>query len=254
MGRSLALPLSILVALVILSTHAVAEVKSKSRSLATTFSELEAQAATIAAAAKSAEAAEDEATESLAQESGLKLATFGNGCFWCTEAVFEELHGVRKVVSGYSGGKVRNPTYKQVCTGRTGHAEVIHLAYDPKLISYAKLLEVFWRTHDPTTLNRQGPDRGTQYRSAVFYHDEEQKELATHYKKKLNQAKAFGKPVVTEVTKFKKFYPAENYHQNYYKLNPNQGYCRMLIKPKLSKFRKVFGDDLARNPKNRKSQ
>lgn len=254
MDRLLALTLPVLVATGFLSGHALGEVKSKSR-LGTAFSELETQAAAIAAAARSAQSAEDvQDADSKALASGLKLATFGNGCFWCTEAVFEELHGVRKVVSGYSGGRIRNPTYKQVCTGRTGHAEVIHLAYDPKVISYAKLLEVFWRTHDPTTLNQQGPDRGTQYRSAVFYHDDDQRRLAAHYKNSLNEAKAFGRPIVTEITKFKKFYPAERYHQDYYKLNQNKGYCQMMIKPKLSKFRRVFSDDLAKNPKNRKPQ
>lgn len=249
MVRSLVLTL--LIAMAGSSSPALAEVKSNAR-VAKTFSQLAEQAQTIVAAARSSSSTDDEADDlTVADKSGLKLATFGNGCFWCTEAVFEELNGVRKVVSGYSGGRIPNPTYKQVCTGRTGHAEVIHLVYDPEVISYAKLLEVFWRTHDPTTLNRQGPDRGTQYRSAVFYHDDEQKELAEHFKAKLNEAKAFGKPVVTEVTKFKKFYPAEKYHQDYYRLNPNQGYCRMQIKPKLSKFRRVFADELARNPKNR---
>jgi peptide-methionine (S)-S-oxide reductase len=214
--------------------------------LVDTFLKLEIDANQFKAKKEAAEADEEPAPTK-----GLKYATFGNGCFWCTEAVFEELHGVKRVVSGYSGGHVANPTYEQVCSKRTGHAEVIHLSYDPKQTSYAKLLEVFWRTHDPTTLNRQGNDKGPQYRSVVFYHDEEQKELATHYKKKLNQAKAFGRPVVTEITEFEKFYPAEGYHQNYYKLNPNYGYCRMLIKPKLKKFRRVFADELAKNPKNR---
>ena len=149
-------------------------------------------------------------TEETDAKDGLQLATFGNGCFWCTEAVFEELKGVGRVASGYSGGKIPNPTYQQVGTGRTGHAEVIHLEFDPKIISYAKLLEVFWRTHDPTTKNRQGPDIGPQYRSVVFYHNEEQKKLAARFKSELNKAKAFRKPIVTEIAKYQKFYPAEN--------------------------------------------
>lgn len=190
-------------------------------------------------------------SESAAKKPKLELATFGNGCFWCTEAVFEELHGVKEVVSGYSGGYIENPTYRAVCTGLTGHAEVIHLRFDPEKISYAKLLEVFWRTHDPTTLNQQGPDHGTQYRSAVFYHNDEQKELAEHFKTELNEAHAFRKPIVTQVTKFAKFYPAEKYHQDYFELNGRAPYCRQLIAPKISKFRRAFRDELERNPKNK---
>lgn len=174
----------------------------------------------------------------------LKTATFGTGCFWCTEAVFEQLHGVRDVVSGYIGGKVANPTYEQVCSGMTGHAEAVEITFDPTEISYAQLLEVFWKTHDPTTLNRQGNDVGTQYRSAVFYHDEEQKELAEHYKEKLNNEKAFRDPIVTEITAASQFYPAEKYHQDYYRANPTQGYCSLVIRPKLEKFEKAFGDKL----------
>ena len=185
------------------------------------------------------------------QRAKLELATFGNGCFWCTEAVFEELYGVHEVVSGYSGGRVPNPSYKAVCTGLTGHAEVIHLRFDPTKISYAKLLEVFWRTHDPTTLNRQGPDVGTQYRSAVFYHNDEQRTLAKRFKSELNKAHAFRKPIVTEITKFKKFYPAESYHQDYYQMHGREPYCRQMIRPKLSKFRRVFKDQLEKNPKNK---
>lgn len=183
-----------------------------------------------------------------------KTATFANGCFWCTEAVFQELHGVRNVVSGYTGGRVPNPTYEQVCTGLTGHAEAIQLQYDPEVISYAKLLEVFWRTHDPTTPNRQGPDIGTQYRSGVFYHDEEQMELAQRFRQALNEAHAFRKPVITEITKYQKFYPAERKHQDYYAQNRRAGYCKQVIGPKLSKFRRVFKDELARNPRNQLSR
>jgi peptide-methionine (S)-S-oxide reductase len=175
---------------------------------------------------------------------GLQKATFGGGCFWCTEAVFLELKGVHSVASGYSGGSVKNPTYEQVCTGATGHAEVIQINYDPKQVNYKDLLEVFWRTHDPTTLNRQGNDVGTQYRSVVFYHNDEQKALAEEYRKKLNASGVFDKPIVTEIAPFTEFYRAEAYHQNYYANNPRQGYCVAIIGPKLEKFRKVFKDKL----------
>lgn len=185
---------------------------------------------------------------------GLQRATFGNGCFWCTEAVFEELKGVGRVASGYSGGRVPNPTYQQVCTGLTGHAEVVHLEFDPEVISYAKLLEVFWRTHDPTTKNRQGPDVGTQYRSAIFYHNEDQRDLARKFKAKLNDEHAFRKPIVTEITKFKSFYAAKGYHQDYFAKNGRAPYCRQVIRPKLSKFRRVFADDLERNKRDRKEE
>jgi len=174
----------------------------------------------------------------------LATATFGNGCFWCTEAVFQQLKGVQRVVSGYSGGSVKNPTYRQVCTGETGHAEVIQITYDPALISYEELLEVFWQTHDPTTLNRQGPDKGTQYRSAIFYHSDKQKELAEKYKKKLDAAGVFARPIVTEIVPFTEFYRAEAYHQNYFNLNSEQPYCRAMITPKLEKLKKVFHDKL----------
>lgn len=178
----------------------------------------------------------------------MEVATFGNGCFWCTEAIFQNLKGVEKVVSGYSGGHVDNPTYKQVCTGTTGHAEVIQMEYDPNIITYDELLEVFWKTHDPTTPNRQGNDIGPQYRSAVFYHNEEQKEKAEKYKKELNEAGAFNAPIVTEITAFEKFYPAEDYHQNYFNLNDSQPYCNYVIKPKVEKFEKVFKDKLKVTP------
>ncbi len=173
-----------------------------------------------------------------------KTAVFAGGCFWCTEAMFSELKGVKSVVSGYSGGNVANPTYDQVCTGRTGHAECTQITYDPGQVTYAELLEVFWMTHDPTTLNRQGADSGTQYRSAIFYMDEEQKQEALAYKAKLEKEKIWNNPIVTEVTKFEKFYPAEDYHQEYYRNNPNQGYCRIVITPKVDKFKKIFADRL----------
>lgn len=174
------------------------------------------------------------------KKAGLETATFGAGCFWCVEAIYQDLKGVEKVASGYSGGNRPNPTYEQVCSGATGHAEVIQLYYDPKIISYEELLEVFWRTHDPTTPNQQGADRGTQYRSVIFYHNEQQRELAEKYKKELNDSGAFDKPVVTEIAPYKNFYVAEDYHQNYYKDNPDKPYCSIVIQPKLEKFRKVF--------------
>ncbi len=168
-------------------------------------------------------------------------ATFGTGCFWCTEAIFEQLNGVLKVTSGYSGGTVTNPTYEQVCNGTTGHAECVQVVYEPSKISYDELLEVFWQVHDPTSLNRQGADVGTQYRSAIFYHNDEQKQKAEHYKEELNKSGAYNKPIVTEVTAFAKFYPAEDYHQEYYQNNKNKNpYCAVVIRPKLEKFEKVF--------------
>jgi methionine-S-sulfoxide reductase len=174
----------------------------------------------------------------------LEQATFGNGCFWCTEAVFSELKGVTSAVSGYSGGHVENPDYKHVCTGLTGHAEVVQVTFDPQVISFAELLEVFFKTHDPTTLNRQGPDEGTQYRSAVFYHSEQQRKTAEQYKQQLDQSGAYDAPIVTEITKFDKFYPAEDYHQQYYELNGREPYCRVMIRPKVEKVRHVFKDKL----------
>jgi len=174
----------------------------------------------------------------------MAIATFANGCFWCTEAVFEELRGVTKVVSGYIGGAVDNPTYKEVCNGTTGHAEALQIEYDPAQVDYATLLEVFWKTHDPTTLNRQGNDVGTQYRSGIFFHDAEQERLAREYKAKLDASGAFDDPIVTEITPASKFWPAEDYHQGYYRANPGQGYCRVVIAPKVEKFRKVFADKL----------
>ncbi len=170
--------------------------------------------------------------------------TLGAGCFWCVEAVFLELKGVRSVTSGYMGGHVKNPSYREVCTGSTGHAEVARIVYDPEQLTVDELLEVFWQTHDPTTMNRQGADVGTQYRSAIFYHTEEQRRIATEYKKKLDESGAFRAPIVTEIVPAVEFYAAEDYHQNYYALNGEQGYCQMVIRPKLDKFRKVFADKL----------
>lgn len=178
---------------------------------------------------------------------GLATATFGSGCFWCTEAVFQNVEGVEKVESGYSGGKVKNPTYKEVCSGLTGHAEVIQVHYDSAKVSFEELLEIFWKTHDPTTLNRQGADEGTQYRSVVFYHNEEQKKLAEKYKAELDKSGAFDNPIVTEISPYTEFYKAEDYHQNYYNLNGNAPYCSYVIQPKLEKFRKVFKHKLKKS-------
>jgi len=177
-------------------------------------------------------------------DNNLELATFGAGCFWCVEAIFQRVEGVEKVVSGYAGGHVKNPGYKEVCQGTTGHAEVCQLSYDPKVVSFEELLEVFWGTHDPTTLNRQGNDVGTQYRSAVFYHTPEQKELAEKLKKKLDDAKKYSNPIVTEIVPYVKMYAAENYHQNYFNENGNQPYCSYVVQPKLEKFQKVFNEKL----------
>jgi len=174
----------------------------------------------------------------------LDTATFGSGCFWCTEAVFQQLKGVRSAISGYSGGQTKNPTYEDVCAGATGHAEVIQVVFDPREISYPELLEVFWKTHDPTTLNRQGADVGTQYRSAIFYHNDEQQRQAERYKRELDAAGAFAKPIVTEIMPFSEFYPAEGYHQKYFQSNPRQPYCAAIIRPKVDKVRQVFADKL----------
>jgi peptide-methionine (S)-S-oxide reductase len=175
-------------------------------------------------------------------------ATFGTGCFWCTEAVFEQLEGVVKVTSGYMGGTVKNPTYKQVCTGETGHAECVQVVYEPSKISYDELLKVFFEVHDPTSLNRQGADVGTQYRSAIFYHSPEQKEKAEYYKVELNKSGAYDKPIVTEITPASAFYVAEDYHQEYYQNNKNTNpYCSIVIRPKLEKFQKVFAGKLKKS-------
>lgn len=177
-------------------------------------------------------------------ESNKETATLGAGCFWCVEAIYERLEGVESVASGYTGGTVKNPTYEQVCTGRTGHAEVIQVTFDPKKISFQELLEVFFKTHDPTTLNRQGADVGTQYRSAIFYHSPAQKASAEQVKKEIEAAKVWDDPIVTEISPFTVFYKAEQYHQNYYDQNSSQPYCMMVINPKLSKFRKEFSSKL----------
>jgi peptide-methionine (S)-S-oxide reductase len=170
----------------------------------------------------------------------IDTATFGAGCFWCVEAVFQRLNGVMSIKSGYSGGSVKNPSYKEVCNGTTGHAEVCQIVFDKNVIKFEELLEVFWKTHDPTTMNSQGNDFGTQYRSAIFYHTEEQKMLAEKYKKELNEAKVYDNPIVTEITAFTNYYPAEDYHQNYFNQNGSQGYCKFVIQPKVEKFEKVF--------------
>lgn len=174
----------------------------------------------------------------------LQIATLGSGCFWCTEAFFLKLKGVESVVSGYSGGKVKNPTYREVCTGLTGHAEVVQVKFNPDVISYEEILEIFWNTHDPTTLNRQGNDEGPQYRSVVLYHNEQQKKIAEQYKDQLSKSGVFKNSIVTEITPFTIFYPAEDYHQNYFALNPNQGYCQYIIRPKVEKFNKQYASKL----------
>jgi peptide-methionine (S)-S-oxide reductase len=177
-----------------------------------------------------------------AMKNGFVLATFGSGCFWCTEAVFQRVKGVEKVVSGYMGGRTKNPTYKDVTSGTTGHAEVIQLTYNPSVVTYDELLEIFWGTHDPTTLNRQGADVGTQYRSVIFFHSEDQKKVAESYKRKLGDSRAFDNAIVTEISPAVEFYVAEDYHQNYFNLNSNVPYCSYVIQPKLEKFKKVFQD------------
>ncbi len=184
--------------------------------------------------------------EDMTNTTGEKLdtATFGAGCFWCVEAVFQQLDGVKSVASGYSGGVIKNPSYKEVCSGTTGHAEVCQIVYDSNKISFTEMLEAFFGAHDPTTMNQQGNDRGTQYRSAIFYHNEEQRKTAEEIKAKLNKEKVFPNPVVTEIVAFDKFYKAEDYHQNYYSLNGDQPYCQYVIAPKLEKFKKVFKEKL----------
>ncbi len=174
----------------------------------------------------------------------LELATFGAGCFWCVEAIFQRVDGVEKVVSGYSGGHVKNPSYKEVCQGTTGHAEVCQLSYEPATVSFDELLEIFWKTHDPTTLNRQGNDVGPQYRSVVFYHNEEQRRLAEKYRKELDEAGIFSNTIVTEISPFDILYIAEDYHQNYFNENGSQPYCSFVIQPKVDKFKKVFKEKL----------
>lgn len=173
-----------------------------------------------------------------------ETATFGAGCFWCVEAVFQNLDGVESVHSGFSGGNSPNPTYKEICTGTTGHAEVCQIVYNPQKVSYETLLEAFWGTHDPTTLNRQGNDVGTQYRSVIFYHNESQKKTAEEYKAQLDKSGTWDKPIVTEIAEFSKFYPAGDYHNNYYNRNGEQSYCQFVIRPKVEKFKKQFKDKL----------
>lgn len=174
-------------------------------------------------------------------------ATFGTGCFWCTEAVFQQLEGVEKVTSGYSGGHVANPSYEEVCSKTTGHAECLNIVYDTSKITYDELLEVFWQVHDPTSLNRQGADAGPQYRSVIFYHNDDQKAKAEKYKNELDKSGAWDKPIVTTLEPMTVFYPAEAYHQNYYNNNTSQGYCQFVIRPKVEKFEKVFKDKLKKH-------
>ena len=177
------------------------------------------------------------------------IATFGTGCFWCTEAIFQELKGVTRVTSGYMGGTVANPSYEEVCSGATGHAECLQIVYEPAKITFDELLEVFWESHDPTTLNRQGNDIGTQYRSAIFYHNEEQHQKAEHYKARLDKEGAYPSPIVTEITPATTFYPAEDYHQNYYNDHGSQPYCYLVIRPKVEKFEKAFAEKLIKKQK-----
>ncbi len=186
-------------------------------------------------------------TKSTVTEVKTDTATLGAGCFWCVEAVFQQLDGVLKVSSGYTGGHVPNPTYEQVCTKTTGHVEVCQVVFDPQKITYDELLEVFWKTHDPTTPDQQGNDRGPQYRSAIFYHNSEQREKAEGYKASLEQSGAYSAKIVTSVEPLETFYIAENYHQNYFNSNPDQMYCRYVIQPKMEKFERVFKDKLKKS-------
>jgi peptide-methionine (S)-S-oxide reductase len=180
----------------------------------------------------------------MSKEQSKELATLAGGCFWCLEAVYKELRGVERVVSGYAGGHVERPNYRDVCDGTTGHAEVVQITFDPSLVSYKELLEVFFTIHDPTTLNRQGADAGTQYRSAVFYHSPEQRETAEQTIAEMEAARVWESTIVTEVAPLDRFYPAEDYHQDYFEKNPSQPYCRAVVAPKVSKFRKLFLDRL----------
>ena len=184
------------------------------------------------------------ASAAIQNNASTDTVTFGTGCFWCTEAIFQQVEGVISVESGYSGGKVENPTYEQIGTGATGHAECLNIVYDPKKVTYDELLEMFWQSHDPTTLNRQGNDIGPQYRSVIFYRNQQQKETAEKYKIALDKSGAYSRPVVTTLEPITKFYKAENYHQNYYNQNGNQPYCQFVIRPKVEKFQKVFKDKL----------
>jgi peptide-methionine (S)-S-oxide reductase len=180
-------------------------------------------------------------------QNSYEVVTLAGGCFWCLEAVYDELKGVLDVVSGYSGGQVINPSYKAVCTGETGHAEVVQVTFDPQVISYRELLELFFTIHDPTSLNRQGADVGTQYRSAIFYHSPEQKAIAEQIIREMEKENIWGKPIITELTPFSIFFPAEEYHQEYFKRNPYQGYCMAVISPKVSKFRNKYLDKLKKD-------
>ena len=180
----------------------------------------------------------------ISNHSHTDTATFGAGCFWCVEAIFQQVDGVISVESGYSGGAIKNPSYREVCSGSTGHAEVCRITFDSSKVTFDELLEIFWQTHDPTTINRQGADIGTQYRSVIFYHSEFQKQRAEYFKTKLNEEKVFSRPVITEISPLTNYYKAEDYHQNYYNQNTEQGYCTMVIQPKLEKFKKAFSDKL----------
>jgi peptide-methionine (S)-S-oxide reductase len=178
------------------------------------------------------------------QQTGIQLATLGGGCFWCTEAVFSELKGVEEVESGYSGGTAPNPTYQRVCTGRTGHAEAVQITFDPAVISYKEILQIFFTIHDPTTLNRQGADAGTQYRSVIFYHNEEQRNVAEQVVKEIGDARIWDAPIVTQLSPFEVFYKAEDYHQEYFQQNPHQPYCQIVVAPKVAKFRRHYREKL----------
>ena len=177
-------------------------------------------------------------------DKNLEIATLANGCFWCTEAIFSRVKGIKSVIPGYSGGSTSNPSYEQVCTGITGHAEAIQIEFDSKIISFEKILDIFWHTHDPTTLNRQGNDVGTQYRSAIFYHDDNQKNIAEKLKKELEKEDVFKNPIVTEIVPFSKFYPAENYHKEYFENNRNAPYCSFVIDPKIQKLLQKYSDKI----------
>lgn len=228
------------------STSTIAEIESKGTSEPSVETG-EGAGAAVTAVVKvnpTLDPAPKSVTEVVAKEPVIETATFGNGCFWCTEAVFERVDGVVSVESGYSGGHVENPTYEEVCGKKTGHAEVVQIKFDANVVSFDVLLEVFWKTHDPTTLNRQGNDEGPQYRSAVFYHDEKQRKSAEHYMAKLDAGGVFDDPIVTEITPFKNYYAAELYHQDFYELNPLNGYCYALIRPKLAKLEEIFTEKL----------
>ena len=182
-----------------------------------------------------------------------EIATFGAGCFWCIEAIFQEVKGVIKVISGYSGGHITDPTYEQVSSGTTGHAESVQILFDPAEVQYLELLAIFWKIHDPTTRNRQGNDIGPQYRSVIFYHNEKQREMAEKSKADLEKANIWNAPIVTEIVAFKGFFPAETYHHNYYHKNPNQVYCQLVIMPKIKKFETIFRNNL-KDKKNNKQK